>query len=67
MAREVKALFVVAAVGMLVYFIFFAGTSVAEHTEIAGEQFGDVTISVEACVVRVAIEALEEIAAGSDI
>lgn len=67
MARELKTLFVVAAVGTLVYFMAFAGTSVAEHAE-HGEQFGGVTISVEACVVRVAIEALEDIAAaGSDI
>ncbi len=68
MARKVKTLFAVVAVGMFVYFISFAGTSVAEHAEIAdAEQFGGVTISVEACVVRVAIEALEEIAAGSEI
>lgn len=69
MARELKALVVVAAVGMLVYFMAFAGTSVAEHGEHAGhgEQFGGVTIFVEACVVRVEVEALEEIAAGSDI
>lgn len=66
MARELKTLFVVAAVGTLVYFMAFAGTSVAEHAE-HGEQFGGVTISVEACVVRVAIEALEDIAGGSDI
>ncbi len=68
MARELKTLFVVAAVAALVYFTAFADTSVAEHAEIAvAEQFGGVTISVEACVVRVGIEALEEIAAGSDI
>ncbi len=66
MARELKTLFVVAAVGMLVYFMAFTGTSVAEHAE-HGEQFGGVTISVEACVVRVAIEALEDIAADSDM
>ena len=68
MTRELKTLFVVTAVAALVSFVAFAGTSVAEHAEIAvAEQFGGVTISVEACVVRVATEALEEIAAGSDI
>jgi hypothetical protein len=75
MARELKTLFAVAAVGMLVYFMAFAGTSVAEHAEHGehsghaehGEQFGGVTISVEACVVRVAIVALEGIAADSDM
>jgi hypothetical protein len=68
MAREWKALFAVAAVGMLVYFTVFAGTSVAEHAEIdAGGQFGGVTISVQACVVRVANEALKDIAADTDI
>ncbi|MBL7186688.1 MAG: hypothetical protein ISS70_10220 [Phycisphaerae bacterium] len=68
MTRELKTLFVVAAVAALVYFMAFAGTSVAEHAEIdVGEQFGGVTISVEACVVRVAIEALEQIGVGSDI
>ena len=68
MTRELKTLFVIAAVAALVYFTACAGTSVAEHAEIdVAEQFGGVTISVEACVVRVAIGALEEIAAGSDI
>ena len=68
MTRELKTLFVIAAVAALVYFTAFAGTSVAEHAEIAVvEQFGGVTISVEACVVRVAVGALEEIGAGSDI
>jgi hypothetical protein len=65
MAREWKALFAVAAVGMLVYFVAFADTSAAESA--AGGQFGGVTISVEACVVRVASEALKDIAADTDI
>ncbi len=68
MVKEVKTLFIVAAVVTFVYFMSFAGTSVAEHAEISvGEQFGGVTISVEAYVVRVAIEVLEDIAAGSDV
>ena len=68
MTRELKTLFVIAAVAVLVYFTAFAGTSVAEHAEVSvDEQLGDATISVEACVVRVEIEALEEFAAGSDL
>ena len=52
MPRELKTLFVIAAVAALVYFTAFSGTSVDEHTEIAvAEQFGCVTISVEGCVV----------------
>ena len=67
MTKESKTLFVVAAVVALVYLTAFAGTSVTEHAEIdVDEQLGDATISVEACVVRVEIEALEEFAAGSD-
>jgi hypothetical protein len=67
MTKESKTLFVVATVVALVYFTAFAGTSVTEHAEIdVDEQLGDATISVEACVVRVEIEALEEFAAGSD-
>jgi len=67
MTRELKTLFVVVAFGALFYFTAFAGTSVTEHAEIdVDEQLGDATISVEACVVRVEIEALEESAAGSN-
>ena len=68
MTRELKTLVVVAAVATLFYITAFAGTSVTEHAEVGvDEQLGDATISVEACVVRVEIEALEESAAGSDL
>ena len=68
MARKAKTLLIVAVVVTFVYFMSFAGISVAEHAEISGgEQFDGVTISVEACVVRVAIEALDEIAGGSNV
>ena len=68
MTRESKTLFVVAAVAVIFYFTAFAGTSVTEHVEVSvDEQLGDATISVEACVVRVESEALEEFAAGSDL
>ena len=62
MARKLKAMLVVVAVGMVIYFATLAQTSVADE-----EQFGGITVSVEASVVRVAIEALDEIAGGSEI
>ena len=68
MTRELKTLLVVAAVAVLFYLTAFAGSSVTEHDEIAvDEQLGDATISVEACVVRVETEALEEFATGAGL
>jgi hypothetical protein len=62
MARKLKIMVVVVSVGMLIYLVSSANISVAEDTEIASqEQFADVTISVEATVVRVELEVLEEI------
>ncbi|MHC4433070.1 MAG: hypothetical protein ACYTBS_14610, partial [Planctomycetota bacterium] len=82
MTRELKTLVVVAAVAAFFYLTAFAGTSVTEHGEISvdhdeisvghdeisvDEQLGDATISVEACVVRVETEALEEFTGGSGL
>jgi hypothetical protein len=63
MARKLKALIIAVSVIMLVYFVPSANTLVAEHAENeAREQFAGATISVEASLVIVAPEALEEIA-----
>jgi hypothetical protein len=66
MARKLKALVVFVSVAVLVYLVSSAGISVAEDTETASQgQFADVTISVEASVVIIELEALEEIAGWS--
>lgn len=67
MAGKLKALVVIVSVGMLIYLVSSANISVAEDTEIASqEQFANVTVLIEASVVRVELEALEEIAGESD-
>ena len=68
MARKLKALVVVVSVAVLIYVVSSANISVAEDTETAPrEHFADVTISIEASVVRVGPDALEEIAGESDV
>ncbi len=67
MAKKLKGLIAIVSVGMLIYLVSSANTSVAEDAEIdAQERFAGATISVEASVVIVELEALEEIAGESD-
>ena len=62
MAKKLKGLIAIMSVGMLIYLVSSANTSVAEDADIdAQEQFAGATISVEASVVIVELEALEEI------
>ncbi|TKJ36973.1 MAG: hypothetical protein CEE38_08695 [Planctomycetes bacterium B3_Pla] len=63
MIRKLKTLFVVVSAGALIYFISLVNISAAEDNEIDSErEFADVTISVEASVVRVSVRVFEEIA-----
>ena len=67
MARKLKGLIAIVSVGMLIYIMSSANTSVAEDAEIDAQvQFAGATISVEASVVIVELEALEEITGESD-
>jgi hypothetical protein len=67
MAKKLKGLIAIVSVGMLIYLVSSANTSVAEDVEIdAQERFAGATISVEASVVIVELEALEEIAGELD-
>ncbi len=67
MARKLKGLIAIMSVGMLIYIMSSANTSVAEDAEIDAQvQFAGATISVEASVVIVELEALEEITGESD-
>lgn len=67
MAKELRALSVIVSVGMLIYLASLGNVSLAEVGSAAGEgHFDDTTISIEACVVRIAIEALEEGTGDSD-
>ncbi len=62
MARKLKALIIAASFLMLIYFVPSANNSVAEDAEIdAQKQFAGATISVEASLVTVELEVLEEI------
>ena len=62
MARKLKALILAVSVVMLVYFVPSANTSVAEDAEIdARERFAGATISVEASLVTVELDVMEEI------
>jgi hypothetical protein len=62
MARKLKALIIAVSFLMLIYFVPSANTSVAEDAEIdAQKQFAGATISVEASLVTVELEVLEEI------
>jgi len=67
MAKELKALTAIVSVGMLVYITSLGGVSRAEIGSAKGQEESEgATISLEASVVRVAAEALEEKAGGSD-
>ncbi len=67
MAGKLKVLVVIVSVGMFIYLVSSANISVAEDTEIASqEQFANVTVLIEASVVRVELEVLEEIAGESN-
>jgi hypothetical protein len=67
MARKLKGLIVVVSVAMLIYLVSSANTLVAEDSENKAEgKFADATISVEASLVAVEFEALEEIIGESD-
>ena len=67
MAGKLKGLIGIVSVVMLIYFVSSGNTLVAEDGEIdAQEQFAGATISVEASVVIVELEALEEITGESD-
>jgi len=62
MARKLEALIIAVSVVMLIYFVPSASTSVAEDAEIdAQEPFAGATISVEASLVTVELDVLEEI------
>ncbi|UCF14504.1 MAG: hypothetical protein JSW59_13905 [Phycisphaerales bacterium] len=61
MAKKLKASAVIVAVGVLVYLVSLGNISVAEVGSAGAEETSvDATISLEACVVRVGIEALEQ-------
>ena len=62
MIKKLKGLIIAISVIMLIYFVPSANTLVAEHAENEDqEQFAGATISVEASLVTVELEVLEEI------
>jgi hypothetical protein len=68
MANKLKGLIGIVSVVMLIYFVSSGNTLVAEDGEIdAQERFAGAMISVEASVVAVGLEALEEITGKPDI
>jgi hypothetical protein len=68
MARHSKALLAVAAVGMVMYLVSTVGRSTAQDIGAAAEErFAGATISLEAVVVTVGVEALEEVTGSSDV
>jgi len=65
MVNKLKGIIGIVSVVMLIYFVSSGNTLVAEDAEIdAQERFAGATISVEASVVAVELEALEEITGG---
>ena len=65
MEKKMKVLLGVILAAAVVYLVSLASVSVAEVGSAATqERLADVTVSLEACVVRVGIEALEESAGG---
>jgi len=67
MTRKLRALMVTVSVGILVYLVSLASVSVAEVGSAAAEErLADVTVSLEACVVRVEIEAVGDGADNAD-
>ncbi len=68
MARKLKGLIGIVSVVMLIYFVSWGNTLVAEDGEIdTQERFAGATISVEASVVIVELEVLEEITGQLDV
>jgi hypothetical protein len=68
MARKLKGLIVIISIGMLIYLGFSAQTLVAEDAENKGSgQFAGAMVSVEALMVVVEREALEEMIGDSDM
>jgi len=68
MSTKLKGLIIVVSVAMLIYLVSSGDTLVAEDSEYeAQEKFADATISVEASLVAVEFEALEEMIGESDI
>ena len=62
MSSKLKGLVVILSIGILIYFISLSNTSVAEDAENeAMEQFAGIVVSVEASVVVIEPEVLEEI------
>ena len=68
MARKLKGIIGIVSVVMLIYFVSWGNTLVAEDGEIdAQERFAGAMVSVEVSVVAVEFEALEEIVGEPDI
>jgi hypothetical protein len=67
MAKKLKGIIGIILVVMLIYFVSSGNSLVAEDGEIAEEHFAGATISVEASVVAVDFEALEEIIGEQEI
>lgn len=68
MTTKLQNLIIIVSLGVLIYFVSSSGTLVAEDSENeAREKFAGATISVEASLVAVEFEVLEEIIGESDI
>ncbi len=68
MSKKLKGLVIVVSVAMLIYLVPSGNTLVAEDSENeVREKFADATISVEASLVAVEFEVLEEMIGESDI
>ncbi|MHC4727070.1 MAG: hypothetical protein ACYS17_07525 [Planctomycetota bacterium] len=68
MATKLKNLIIIVSLGLLIYFVSLVGTLVAEDSENeAREKFADAMISVEASLVAVEYEVLEEMIGEPDI
>lgn len=67
MARQFKTLVFIISVGLLVYFASLGSVSLAEvGSAQSAERLEGQTISLDACLVRVAVEALKESVVGGD-
>lgn len=68
MARKLKGLIVIISIGMLIYFVSSVNALVAEDAENEGRgRFADAVVSIEAMMVVVEQEALEEMIGDSDM